>query len=212
MTLTSCQNAPNAARGSGGAPRSATVTWLVSSPNYGLARIQTVCDAPGLAVHTWLFELYRDPARGWTPQGGYNAVHWSVDPTVVATPPSWLSLPSDIYDRVTVEQPGIHEQPQASVIGWDAQTHLFVLGHIADQAIQPSEAHQLILNGVPGWMTEGSGLTTVTETLPDGTSLFFSGTAAPASVQSMAAEAFAHANEALEPLSIPTTTTTGQNQ
>ncbi|MGH2503308.1 MAG: hypothetical protein ACRDID_12445 [Ktedonobacterales bacterium] len=206
MRLTPCLGAPSATPGLGGPARSTSITWIVATPNYGLAQIQAVCDPPARSFHRWLFELYRVPTGGWRPQGGYIAGHWSRNASATSPAPNWLALPNDTYDYSNVQQPGIGETPEASVVSWDAQTRLFVFGHIADRAIRPDGAASIVVDRQSGWMTAANGLVTVTVVRADGTTLFFSGTATSAEVQALAAEAFAHTDEALQPLQNPIST------
>lgn len=207
MRLTPCIGAPSATPGLGGPPRSSSVTWIVATHNYGLAHIEATCDPPARTYRLWLFEIFRIPAQGWRPQGGVIASNWSANPDVTPTPtPTWLSLPHDTYNYFQIEQPGIAEYPEVGVVEWDAQQRLFIFGHIADQAIRPANASSVVVDHLPGWMTTENGLVTITVGRADGTTLFFSGTAAPSVIQSLAAQAFAHADEALQPLQ-PTATT-----
>ncbi len=96
--------------------------------------------------------------------------------------------------------------PPDSVVAWDAQTRLFVFGHVADSAIRPSGAASVVVDGHQGWVTTENDMTTVTVTLDDGSTLFFSGTTSPAQTQALAADAFPHMNEILENFHYPTVT------
>ncbi len=206
MDLTPCVGEPSATPGRGNPPVSTIVSWLISTRNYGLATIQVDCNPPGHSFHRWLFELFRDSTGAWSPQGGYIADNWSTNATVTVSPPKWLNLPTDTYNYFDVMQPGTNESPEVSVVNWDAQTRLFVFGHIADQAIRPDGATLVALNGASGWMTIENGLVSITTVRTDGSTLFFSGTATPAETQTLAESAFAHVNEALQPLQTSTTT------
>lgn len=208
MRLTPCL--PGAAWYAGDPPRSSTVTWLLSAPDYGLANIQVTCAPPAQPFHLFLLQLYRDAATGgWRPTGtsivGKNAntpgatVH---DPGY-GPPPAWLPLPDDAYVRYILQQPGYQQSPEGSIVDWDGQANLFVLGHIADRAVQPMDATPLNREGGAAWMTSENGLVTVTQILADGTTRFFAGTAAPTQAQALAAAAFAHSDDVLQPLPTP---------
>ncbi len=169
--------------------------------NYGLADIQVTCVPPAQPFHFMLLQLYHnDPNGGWRPMGGAMVGKNGNRSTDSPPPPSWLPLPDDTYVRYDVQHPGLQESPAASVVAWDGQTQLFVLGHVADRAVQPGDATAVNVDGQPGWMTSENGLVTVTEALPDGTARFFAGTASPARVQALAADAFAHSADVLQPL------------
>ena len=180
------------------AARSVTVSWLFNGSSYGLARIQSpTCDPPARPFNhaTWLFVLGRtlDPAHEWDPNGGGDIAFGPAD--AAQPPPSWLPLPADTYHQELLTGPSY-----ASGAVWAGQTRLFIFGHVADVAIRPAGATSVTVGGDAAWLTTANGLTTVTRVLPDGSSLFFSGAAAPTSVRSLAAAAFAHVNDALQPL------------
>lgn len=204
MKLTPCIGAPDGTPGYGAAARTTTVTWIVSAPRYGLARIQPICDPSAQPYHIWLFEIIQGDDQEWHPEGGYLAGHWTANSNILPRVPGWLPLPADTYVQHLVDAPtGIC--PAASVIVWDAQTRFFVLGHITDHAIRPNSATSVTVDGNSGWMVTESGLTTVTMELADGTTLFFSGTAMPSQVRLLAVAAFAHESTVLPPLRCPTT-------
>lgn len=201
MNLTPCLGAPGSSSFMGAPPSSSSVTWFVTTPNYGLADIQVTCVPPAKPFHLMLIQLYHnDPNGGWRLMGGAMVGKNGIPSAASAPPPSWLPLPGDTYVRYDVEYPGPHESPAASVVAWDGQTQLFVLGHVADRAVQPGDATPVNVDGHPGWMTSENGLVTVTEALPDGTTRFFAGTASPVRMQTLAEGAFAHSADVLQPL------------
>ena len=206
MRLSPCLGRPGATSGGGDPPRSSAVIWLVTTSSYGLADIQIACAPPAQPPHLWLLELFRDTVTGgWRLMGG-RIVGKNGDTTSAGSAPlpTWLPLPADSYVRYDVMQPGLQESPEASVLAWDGLTHLFVFGHIADRAVQPAGAIQLSgedsSGGMAKWLTSENGLVTVTQELSDGTTRFFAGTSSPASVQTLAADAFAHSSAVLRPL------------
>jgi hypothetical protein len=103
-------------------------------------------------------------------------------------------------------QPGAAEYPEVSVVDWDAQTRIFVFGHVADRAMKAVDATSIVIGNQTGWMTTENGLMTITVARTDGTTLFFSGTASQTDIQALATEAFTHADDALEPIQTPATT------
>lgn len=207
MTLTPCVGGPGSTFGHGGPPRSATVTWLAAGPNYGLVRIQPVCGPSARPIHLWLFTIVRYDDR-WIMQQGEIEGNWSAKDQRITPPPAWLPLPADTYAEERVAGPqGV--VPPDSVVAWDAQARLFVFGHVADSAIRPSGATSVVVDGHRGWVTTENDMTTVTVTLDDGSTLFFSGTTSPAQTQTLAADAFPHMNEVLENLRYPTVTPSG---
>lgn len=207
MTLTPCVGGPGSLPMRGAPPRSATATWLAAGPNYGLVRIQPVCDQSARPIHLWLFIIARQ-GDYWGMQQGVIEGNWSTKVPGITPPPAWLPLPSDTYAQTLIARPeGVH--PPDSVVAWDARTRLFVFGHVADSAIRPGDATSVVVDGHTGWVTTANGMTTVTVTLGDGSTLFFSGTTSPTQTQALAADAFPHMNEVLPSLRYPTVTPSG---
>lgn len=199
MKLTPCE---------GARASTATITWLATGRNYGLALIRATCmqrEQP-YAIW-WLFSLGRGAEQHWSPQAGYvvstrNAGNEGSpgstnSPAVSAgqTPP-WLSLPPDSYAKAIVPGPrGL--QPEASVVAWHSPSRTFVFGHVADQAIEPATAMPVLVAEHSGWATEQNGVAIVTLPLSDGTMFFCAGTGSIAQVEGIASLAVVHMDELL---------------
>jgi len=190
-TLTPCQDEQPAP--------SRTVTWLATSPHYGVALITGDCGPKAGGAFTWLFTFGRDASQPWLPEAGRIATPGDGfgDGTRV-TPPPWLALPADMYSYTAIEPKGLH--PRESTAAWYTPERSFVVGQFADLAQRPAAAPPVSLEGYSGWMVAENGLISIVIPRTDGTTFFFAGSGTSAQVEALASQALAHVDELLVPL------------
>lgn len=86
-----------------------------------------------------------------------------------------------------------------------SSTRIFVTGRYADSATRPDGAETVSIGGRSGWQVTDHDITTVTVSLADGWTFFFSGTADAATMQRLASASLSHLDTLLlKPLPEPT--------
>jgi anti-sigma factor RsiW len=175
------------------------VTWVATSPAFGVALIEANCGqgthqvalfalsatVNGVACHTWqaVADLIARP-----PAGTQTTEPPSSQPGGI---PLWLPiLPRQGYiSQSMVGGP--------SVIDWLYADQTYDTGRFVGQAYEPQSATPLTVMGYAAWISMEGGYTTITVPLPNNQTFFFSGTAGSGSIRQLAEATLTHIDELL---------------
>ena len=188
-----------------------TLTWLVAGPTYGVVLAHAMCmrDGSNTLEHIALLPLALDK----TVQP--NCPAWVLDSGIFETRlptgaklgpnayqiPSWLPLPADSYEP---EPLGGGVVPSALFV-LQSSTRLFITGRFEGRATRPDGAETVSIGGRTGWQVSDHDIVTVTVSLADGWTFFFSGTADAATMQRLTSASLGHLDTLLpKPLPTPT--------
>ena len=195
-----------------------SVTWLVSGPRVGLARLRATCRgaAHGDAVHHGVLEVVKGIVQGRHDAWEYYLVQQELPLPPPVSPPTPTSSPSapSIADLLPADNylawgPGRTSPPAGppspseptrvfyAVRGWMALARRdYVLGLVADSGARPPDAMSTTVGGLPGWVTEANGMATVVTPRSYG-AVFFAGTGSAYEIEALAARVLPTAEEAL---------------
>jgi hypothetical protein len=169
----------------------AKVTWLATSPTYGLTLIHLDSASQYVAIgvlridaanHQWIlaesFSEKRPTAGNGIPSSRENA--WT--------------LPQGTYQSASFDA----RTTEGSVMRlWLSDTQQeFVLAHLRQTIKPPSSATSLTIDGKSGWLSTQGGITIIAVNLSDGM-LVFAGTTSPEASKKLVGQAMAHLGELL---------------
>lgn len=179
------------------------ITWITTSPAFGLALIEANCghgmhqvalfylstSDNGVACHTWqaLASLIARPLAGAQttepPPGQPDGI------------PLWLPiLPRQGY--ISQSLIGGHSG-EPSVIDWLYANQTYAAGRYVGQAYEPQSATPLTVMGHAAWISVEGGYTTITVQLPNNQTFFFSGTAGFQGIRQLVEATLTHIDELL---------------
>jgi anti-sigma factor RsiW len=184
------------------------VTWIATSPVFGLALVEANCGhgthqvalvelsttVNGVACHTW--------------QGIENLIARPPVGTQTTEPPPGQTGGIPLWLPILPRQGYISQSMVGgpSVIDWLYADRTYVAGRYVGQAYEPQSATPLTVMGHAAWISMEGAYTTITVPLPNNQTFFFSGTASSQSILQLAEAALTHIDELLP---IGTTTTPG---
>jgi hypothetical protein len=192
--------------------RSVTEIWLTAGPTYGVVLLLADCSnqpddtRQGIAILPIALDHAGHPTcSAWVlGNGGLITRQLPADANLgdmAYVIPSWLPLPRDTYDP---EQVGGGMVPSA-LFSLESSTRLFITGRYAGSVTRPDGAETVSVGGRTGWQVTDHNITTVTISLADGWTFFFSGTADATTMQRLASASLSHLDSLLpKPLPAPT--------
>jgi hypothetical protein len=93
----------------------------------------------------------------------------------------------------------------SALFSLESSTRLFITGRYAGSVTRPDGAETVSVGGRTGWQVTDHNITTVTISLADGWTFFFSGTADATTMQRLASASLSHLDSLLpKPLPAPT--------
>lgn len=183
------------------------VTWLTTSPTFGLALVEAHCDggARSVALVSLTSRLNGLACKQWSAAATIDnrpSDAAPLPPDAAGSIPAWLPLPRQSYigQQAVAPDGSVAEQVY---MDWLYADQTYAAARYVGKAYQPQNARSITLDGHAGWVTTDSAYTTVTVPLPGGQVFFFDGTVDTATVEPLAQTTLAHLDDLLPRVGTP---------
>lgn len=193
------------------AVRSSRVAWVLTGHGFGEVHVQATC-TDGRMAYGWLQLMVTGGAVPGSPRAcpiWYSASASAapdrprpgnpVDPRSVGTVPGWL--PPDTYALHSDSAGDSGNKSIWGTVSWMSTSHTFFVGRYGVALQRPNGAVAVTVGGRSGWMTQQDGMVVIQVSLGSMETYSFAGDVDPTQARTLAAQALAHLDQLLPPMS-----------
>lgn len=193
------------------AVRSSRVAWVMTGHGFGEVYVQAVCKDGRMAYGWFLLGVTGGAVPGspracpiWFGNSATAAPDRPrpgnpVDPQAAGTVPGWL--PPDTYALHSDSEGDPGNKSIWGTVSWMSTSHTFFVGRYGADLQQPADAVAVAVGGHSGWMTQHDGMVVIQLSLRPMETFSFAGDVDPTQARTLAAQALAHLDDLLPPMS-----------